>query len=83
MTVRHSAPIYDFDGRTAVVTGGGGVLCREMCLALARHGARVAVVDIELSAAAATAGAIEAEGGRPWPSSATSWSKLPWSRPRP
>ena len=34
-----------------------------MCLALARHGARVAVVDLNPSAAAATADAIRADGG--------------------
>jgi NAD(P)-dependent dehydrogenase (short-subunit alcohol dehydrogenase family) len=54
---------YDFSGRTAVVTGGGGVLCREMCLALARCGAQVAVLDIDPAAAGATAAAIQAEGG--------------------
>ena len=35
---------YDFNGRTAVVTGGGGVLCSEMVIALAHLGANVAVL---------------------------------------
>jgi NAD(P)-dependent dehydrogenase (short-subunit alcohol dehydrogenase family) len=36
---------YDFTGQTAVVTGGGGVLCSEMVITLARLGANVAVLD--------------------------------------
>jgi NAD(P)-dependent dehydrogenase (short-subunit alcohol dehydrogenase family) len=36
---------YDFTGRTAVVTGGGGVLCSEMVITLAQLGASVAVLD--------------------------------------
>jgi NAD(P)-dependent dehydrogenase (short-subunit alcohol dehydrogenase family) len=36
---------YDFTGRTAVVTGGGGVLCSEMVITLAQLGANVAVLD--------------------------------------
>ena len=35
---------YDFTGRTAVVTGGSGVLCSEMVIALAHLGANVAVL---------------------------------------
>ena len=34
----------DLKGRTAVVTGGAGVLCSEFCRALAACGARVAVL---------------------------------------
>ena len=34
----------DFTGKTAVVTGGSGALCGELCLALARAGAKVAVI---------------------------------------
>jgi NAD(P)-dependent dehydrogenase (short-subunit alcohol dehydrogenase family) len=36
-----------FSGRTAVVTGGAGGIGREVCLELARQGARVAVVDVD------------------------------------
>jgi len=42
---------YDFSGRTAVVTGGVGVLCSEMCRALAAAGAKVAVLDLNRDAA--------------------------------
>jgi NAD(P)-dependent dehydrogenase (short-subunit alcohol dehydrogenase family) len=63
MPAPHATPTYDFTGRTAVVTGGGGVLCRAMSLALAHHGAQVAVLDLDPVAAAATAAAIAAAGG--------------------
>ena len=36
---------YDFSGRTAVVTGGAGVLCSEMAVTLARFGANVVILD--------------------------------------
>ena len=51
------------DGKTAVVTGGGGVLCSEFALALALCGARVAVLDLDLQAAQRVADTIAAEGG--------------------
>lgn len=36
---------YDFSGRTAVVTGGAGVLCSEMAVTLVRFGANVVILD--------------------------------------
>lgn len=50
-------------GSVAVVTGGGGVLCRTMCLALAHLGVKVAVLDLSADAAQSVAGQIEASGG--------------------
>jgi NAD(P)-dependent dehydrogenase (short-subunit alcohol dehydrogenase family) len=44
---------FDLSGKTAVVTGGGGVLCSSMCVLLAELGARVAVLDIRMEAAQA------------------------------
>ncbi len=50
-------------GRVAVVTGGGGVLCADFAKALARQGAKVAVLDINEAAAQKVADEIRAEGG--------------------
>jgi NAD(P)-dependent dehydrogenase (short-subunit alcohol dehydrogenase family) len=49
---------FDLAGRTAVVTGGGGILGKGFCEVLAAHGARVAVLDRDVEAATRTAEAI-------------------------
>ena len=54
----------DLTGKTAVVTGGGGILCSVMAKALARSGAKVAVLDLKKEAAEKVAAEINAEGGR-------------------
>ena len=36
----------NLNGRVAVVTGGGGVLCGDFAKALARQGVKVAVLDL-------------------------------------
>ena len=51
------------DGKVAVVTGAGGVLCGMFAKALAAAGANVAVLDLNLEAAEKVAQAIGAEGG--------------------
>ena len=51
-------------GRVAIVTGGGNGLGAECAKALALHGARVAVTDINLEAAREVAAVIEAQGGQ-------------------
>ena len=53
----------DLNGKIAVVTGGGGVLCSEFARALAASGAKVAVCDLRLEAAQAVVDKITAEGG--------------------
>lgn len=61
--------IDDIAGQVAVVTGGGNSAGRVASIGeaisrlLARHGAKVAVVDIDAAAAARTVEAIESEGG--------------------
>jgi NAD(P)-dependent dehydrogenase (short-subunit alcohol dehydrogenase family) len=40
---------FDFSGKTAVITGGAGVLGKHMAMTLASHGARVAVLSRTLS----------------------------------
>src|SRR3972149_3411350 len=57
-------PQTDLSGKTAVVTGGGGVLCGAMAKALAKCGAKVAVLDLREEAAANVAGQIVNDGGR-------------------
>ncbi len=54
----------DLNGRTAVVTGAGGVLCSQFARALAACGARVALLDLNLDAAQAVADEIKANGGK-------------------
>lgn len=53
----------DLNGKTAVVTGGGGVLCASFAEALAACGAKVAVLDLSEPAAQAVADRINASGG--------------------
>ncbi len=53
----------DLAGKTALVTGGGGVLCSTMSLALAGCGAKVAVVDLRKEAAETVAEEIRKAGG--------------------
>jgi len=49
------ATLFDLSGKTAIVTGGAGILGREFCAALAANGAQVAVLDLDLDAAKSAA----------------------------
>ncbi len=53
----------DLKGKTAVVTGAGGVLCSEFSKALAACGAKVALLDLNAAAAQKVAEEIIAAGG--------------------
>ena len=53
----------DLKGKTAVVTGGGGILCSCMAETLAACGAKVAILDLKLEAAQKVADKINADGG--------------------
>lgn len=53
----------NLNGRVAVVTGGGGVLCAMFAKALAKQGVKVAVLDLNEEAAKKVADEINAEGG--------------------
>ena len=55
---------FDFTGKVAVITGGGGVLCSTLSRALAERGASVAVLDISLPAAEKVADEIRAQGNQ-------------------
>jgi len=52
-----------FDGKTVIVTGGGGGIGGAACRRFARQGARVAVFDMNLDAAQRVAAEIGADGG--------------------
>ena len=54
----------NLDGKVAVVTGAGGVLCSDFAKALAICGAKVALLDINLDAAEAVAAEIRSNGGK-------------------
>jgi len=52
------------DGKSALITGGGGGIGRATALAFAREGARVAVADFVEDAARETVGLVNAAGGQ-------------------
>jgi NAD(P)-dependent dehydrogenase (short-subunit alcohol dehydrogenase family) len=54
----------DLTGKTAVVTGGGGILCSVMAEALAAAGAKVAILDLREENAVKVADKINAAGGQ-------------------
>jgi 2-deoxy-D-gluconate 3-dehydrogenase len=56
--------MFDLTGRSAVVTGGAGLLGKQFCQTLADAGASVSVVDIDADSAGETAESINRRGGR-------------------
>ena len=54
---------FDLNGRSVVITGGGGALCGAMADALGTMGVKVAVLDISLEKAEMRAQAIGRSGG--------------------
>ena len=52
----------DLGGKVAVVTGAGGILCSDFSRAIAKCGAKVALLDINGEAAEAVASEIRADG---------------------
>jgi 2-hydroxycyclohexanecarboxyl-CoA dehydrogenase len=56
--------VRGLNGRTVIVTGGGGGIGGSTCLRFAREGARVAVLDRDLASAARVSAQIRAAGGR-------------------
>lgn len=53
---------FDLTGRTAIVTGGGQGIGKEICLALAQAGANIVVVELNPDTADRTAREVEALG---------------------
>jgi NAD(P)-dependent dehydrogenase (short-subunit alcohol dehydrogenase family) len=54
----------DFSNRVAVITGGGGVLCSTMAIALAETGVKVAVLDLRIENAQKVVDQIRVNGGK-------------------
>lgn len=52
--------LFDLSGKTAIVTGGVGILGKQFCSILAEYGANIAVVDIQPETAATFAAELEA-----------------------
>lgn len=55
--------LFDLTGKVTVITGAGGVLCSAMAKALAKAGAKVAVLDLMEAAANKVAEEIKSDGG--------------------
>ncbi|MGD8500116.1 MAG: SDR family oxidoreductase [Phycisphaerales bacterium] len=56
--------LFDVKDKAIVITGGGGVLCGAMATALAKAGAKIAVLDLAEAAATEVADKIKSSGGR-------------------
>ena len=56
--------LFNVKGKTIAITGGGGVLCGTMALALGRAGAKIAVLDLAEAAASKVADEIKSAGGQ-------------------
>lgn len=64
----------NFEGKVAVVTGGGRGLGEAICKKLAEYGATVAVADIDLEFASAVATSLKDSGSQPYKLDVTSWA---------
>ena len=64
MTSEYLSKLFGIGGATAVITGGAGVLCTAICKALAKCGARVAVLDLNAESAEKLAAEICGSGGQ-------------------
>ena len=53
--------ILDLTGKVAVITGGAGIICSSMAKALAAHGAKTVILDLNINAASTVASEIEKE----------------------
>ena len=64
MDITYLQEQFSLAGKTAVVTGGAGVLCAAMCRLFARLGADVAVLDLNADSAERLAAELTSLGGR-------------------
>ncbi len=63
MDMKTIQTLFDISGKTAVVTGGAGVLCATLCRGLAAAGGQVAVLDVNLEAAETLCAELRSQGG--------------------
>lgn len=54
---------FDFKDKVVVITGAGGVICGELAIAFAKHGAKVALLDLNQESAQKFANKINENGG--------------------
>lgn len=64
MDYRDNEKLFNLKDQVAVVSGGAGVLCSNLCRVLAAHGARVAILDVNSIAAEGLADEIRSAGGQ-------------------
>ena len=72
---------FNLQGRTALVTGGAGLLGSGFSRTLAQAGAAVAVADLDLAAAQDVADSSPKRAGRRWRSRSMSRMPAPHARP--
>jgi len=59
---RSPLDLFRLTGRTALVTGGAGLLGAQFCRTMAQAGAQVVIADVNLLAGEALAGSLSFEG---------------------
>ncbi len=64
MNANQTQNVFDLTNQVAVVTGGAGVLCAQLCFMLASNGVKVGILDINLPAAEQLAVDIRQSGGQ-------------------
>jgi NAD(P)-dependent dehydrogenase (short-subunit alcohol dehydrogenase family) len=63
MDTKYSQELFGLEGKVAVITGGGGVLCSAISKGLGKAGVKVAILDLFPEGAQKVADEITADGG--------------------
>ena len=63
MAQKNFEKLLNLNGKTAIITGGAGIIGRRVCAATAANGANVIIAEIDLEADNALAGEINAKSG--------------------
>lgn len=63
MSGKDLSNLFDLTGKVAVVTGGAGIIGARVCRGISAHGARVAIAEIDVSAAEILAKEISTDTG--------------------